>query len=281
MPTFPPVRSFIGFPYTPVAVTVLEGETYSATHYPTTHLYDQSPRVAWRSVYGNVALRFDMGANVPVNFVGIIGHNLHRDTLVTVWASTSTPPPDLPVYPDDEGTWGDAPQLVFGRTFGVEYPNCWVDTRNAAGDPQTARYWQLHINNANERAVAITEIVIGLAEEFEGIIASPYSEKLLAFQERQVLEYGKVVISGAGTMARTLELDLSVSPEDHTRLETIWESATLGPLDGRRVVVVPDSRRNDIWYVQWPATRETTYEGPSHQFADVPLTIAEEAFGAV
>jgi hypothetical protein len=280
MANFPPVRSYIGFPYTPSAVSLLAGESYNASYYPLTHLADGSPRLAWRSVYGNVAIRFDLGADQPVNFVGIVGHNLAADTLITVWASSVTPPPDLPPYPDDEGTWGEAAQIVLGRTFGVEYPNCWVDTRNLAGTPTSARYWQLHINNDGGRAIAINEVVIGLAEEFVGILKKPFTEKLFAFQERQVLEYGKVAISGAGTMARAMELELRVTPEEHTRLETIWNTASLGPLDGQRVVVVPDSRRNDLWYVQWPTRRETTYD-KSYLVGRLPLTLAEEAFGAV
>lgn len=280
MPTFPPIRTIIGFPYTPSAITVLAGETYSSTYYPVAALMDGLPRLAWRSVYGNVAIRVDLGINRPVNFVGLVGHNIALGTLVTVWASTSSPPPDLPPYPDDEGSWGDDPVLSLGRTFGIEYPNCWVDVRDAAGTAHSARYWQIHINNASGRALAINEVVIGLGEEFEGIIARPYAEELYAFQERQTLEYGKLAVSSAGTMARTLDLELRVSPEEQTRLNTIWETAALGPAEGTRVVVVPDSRRNDLWYVQWPVKRETTYP-QSYLFGTVPLTIAEEAFGAV
>lgn len=277
---FPPVRTFIGFPYVPAGIALAAGTSFDSVRYPLSNLMDGYGRTMWRSLYTTAAIQIDLGQPLPVNFIGLLGHNLSHNLLVQIYGSVnsaSLAPPNYPLDDELETEWDT--QQVFGRAVGVRYPNLWCDGRDVNGLPTTARFWQIHITD-NGAPVALGEIVIGLADEYEGIIRSPYREQLYSWQVRKKLVYGQQIVSGSNVVSRSVELDLGITPEDRVILDAVYGTAAEGPSDGQRVVVVPDSRRNDLWFIEWPARREITYPGASYRVGEQTVTLVEETFGA-
>jgi hypothetical protein len=278
MAIFPPVRTLIGVdPPGLLTPSLVAGVSYDATRYPLTNLVDRTSKTAWRSSDPIVAIRFDLGYAAAIDYVGVIGHNVDRDGRFSIHASGSTAllgfPPGSMVDDEFSESWSN--DLVLSRAFGVRYPNCWVDTRTAAGVATTARYWQLHVYN-NTRPVTISEIVIGTATGFEGIITAPFAAQHEAQQTRDLMEYGQAYVSATGAVLRKMDLALTVRGEDVSTFHAVCQNAAIS----ERVIVIPDSRKNDIWMIEWPNLRQTTFE-ESDLVGTHRLAMVEELFGVV
>lgn len=279
MALYPPVRTLVGTQFTdPMLVSLVAGASYNTDRYPLTNLVDGTSKTAWRSTDKVVALRFDLGYAANVNFVGVIGHNFTVGTLCSIHATGSPASLVLPPFPpDDEYQAGWYEDQVLNRLFSTRYPNCWVDVRNADGTPTAARYWQLHVID-NQRPVTISEVVIGLAAEFDGIISGlPYAATHAAQEMREVLEYGQVYRSTSGAILRSMDLSLMLMQEQVAAFHQLYQTASNV---GGRMVVVPDSRTNDIWLTEWPSLRETTFE-ESYLVGTHKLSMVEEMSGAI
>jgi hypothetical protein len=263
---FPPVYTFIGFPY-PATPTVASGASYRDIYWPLSQLVDGSGATGYRHANTTGALLFDLGSALPCNFFCVFGHNFDADLVVSVQMSNTPGAGDL-----------------LSRGCGVKQPSFWLDLRSLAGVPTTARYLQLSWV-AIRRPVTLGEVSIGQASLFQGVLDREPAERVFAPQIRSYLEYGKLITSATGTIGRTMELGLSLDPDQRTLLDAIHAQAAVSPLsepgDGTRVVVIPSTHRNDAWLVDWPAYLPGEYGEDLHdRIVRYKLTLAEEVFAA-
>lgn len=261
---FPPVRTFIGIPYA-VTPTLLSGVSYRAIYWPLDQLTDGFAKTAWRCANTTGAVQLDLGSAKPLNFLVVTGHNFDADIIAGVTLSNSV----------------SMSPAILTRGVGVKQPAFWLDLRQLSGAPTTARYVSFAFAG-NSRPVTIHELSVGLASEFNGVLAPEPSEKLTFPQERTTLEYGKVAISAMGSLTRTMDLRLILTPTDRAAFDAIHAAAVTSPLaypgTGTRVVVVPSTHRNDAWFVEWPGYVEQTFE-ESDRVVEMPLTLVEEVVG--
>jgi hypothetical protein len=89
------------------------------------------------------------------------------------------------------------------------------------------------------------------------------------------LEYGQTYRSASGAVVRKLDLNLTLMQEQVAAFHTLYQTANNM---GGRMVVVPDSRVNDIWFAEWPSLQETTFE-ESYLVGTHKLTLVEEMSG--
>lgn len=253
---FPPVRTFIGIPYTATA-SLLTGASYQDTYWPISQLVDGFAKTSWRCANTTGSVRIDLGSVKTMNYVAIFGHNFDYNLIVGVTT------------------------IAVSRGVGVKQPSFWLDMRTLAGAPTSAQFIDIAWAN-NSRPVTIGEICVGLATEFKGTIVSYPTERVAMPQQRTKLEYGDVVVSSAGSLVRSMDLQLALTTTDRAALDAIHTAAAASPAawpgTGTRVVVVPSTHRNDAWFVEWPAYLEQTFE-ESDLVVTVPLTLAEEVFG--
>lgn len=226
------------------------------TNYPAANLVDGSSASAGRSTSTSDAASITLpGAQTP-NIFGIISHNI---TYAQVCGFRTLS--------------GDA----LHRGAGARRPNFWLDLR---GFPATSAAWQFYVN-ANARPISIGEIVIATGFEFDGDIVNEPEETITFPQERAALEYGRLAISSSGSLLRRMRLHLSLTAADKTNLLQISTEAggTAGPPE--RVIVVPSTHRNDIWFVEWPEIYEEDFTVGEWDRIEVTLDLREEAAGAI
>lgn len=261
---FPPVRTFIGFPY-PVTAAVTSGADYLAIYWPLGQLTDGSVKTAYRHANTTGAIRLDLGASLPCNFLACFGHNFDANLVLSVQMSDSA---------------GMSP-TVLARGVGVKQPAFWLDLRVLSGAPTTARYVQFAWVG-NSRPATIGELAVGLASEFQGMLDAEPRESITTPQQRANLEYGKTIISATGAIVRRMDLGLNLDVTQRAALDAISVTAATSPPsqpgDGTRVVVVPSSHRNDAWYVEWPSYIEQEFID-SDRIVRAPLTLMEEVHG--
>lgn len=260
---FPPARSFVLGPnnwysrthLSAIAATV--GSVYSGD-YPLSNLVDgrAGPVCRFATLSAGVRLTFD--AEYEFNFLGLFNHNLDPQLLIEVRADG----------------------VLLPRTFGVQYPHCWVDLRGFGDDPTNAEGGLLATTleirvYGNSRPVAFSELAAGAAYTFNGTIEVPYHSTFLSAQSRNYTEHQKTLSWASGVVTRTQRLQLQVSAAEYAQLETVhaWagESAS-------KVIVVPSTRINDIWLVHWPTVLAGVHTLSDLQLA-VSLDLAEEAGG--
>jgi hypothetical protein len=196
-----------------------------------------------RSVFETVSITLDLGATYTPNLVGIIGHNIDHGRVIGVT--------------NEDG---------LARGFGGRDPNCWLDLR---GFPTTARYWTIFVNS-NSVPVSMCEIVIATASVFsDGLWVGGFTEKLAYPGYRDLTEYLKTYVSASGALTRTADPSLQVDEADRQQLAAIYDEVLTPP--GGRVLVVPNSRLNDLWYVEWPSAEEASYPNTILRTLRLPL----------
>lgn len=261
---FPPVYTFIGVPYT-VTASIASGAGYRDIYWPISQLVDGSGRTGWRSANTTGAVLIDMGSAKACNFVAVFGHNFDPAQVLSVQMSNNS----------------NMSSPVLSRGVGVKQPSFWLDLRTLAGTPTTARYLQLAWV-ANSRPASIGELSVGLATGFKGVLSAEPEERVYVPQMRAYLEYGVLTATSPGTLGRSMELTLNLTPEDRVSLDAISAAADASPVsepgDGTRVVVIPTTHRNDAWLVDWPAHIRYTYD--QTRMLRAPLTLTEEIFAA-
>jgi hypothetical protein len=202
---------------------------------------DHPCRMGW----GTVQITLDLEQTRTPNIVGVLNHNIDFDRVI-----------------------GVTNEAGLDRGFGARDPNCWIDLR---GFPTTARYWTLAINS-NSVPVSIGEIVIATGTVFrDGLWEGEpgFAEKLSYPGFRDETEYKKTYLSASGAVVRTAEPSLRMDEADRVKLRAITTEA-LGA-NRRRVLVVPSSRINDIWFCDWPSTEEATFENPMQRTGSLPF----------
>lgn len=252
MAVFPPVRTLI----VPPSQLWSRGAGVSAAselaEFPALNVTDGfSTSVTRADVHTNQYVLTLPGAETP-NVFGIIHHNIDRGNICLFQSS----------------------DLVVDRGAAARRPNFWLDLR---GFPTTDAQWTFGVNN-NSRPIMIGEIVVGTGFEFNGVIEAEPEEQITLWQERHTLEYGKLAISSAKAAQRRMSLGLRLNQAEVGYFEQVTDEANL---TGEPVVVVPDSRRNDIWFVHWPRRREIRYTKSAVADIDVSLDLVEESAGVV
>ncbi len=223
------------------AITI--NEPVISSEYGKTRLVDGSMDVPCRCAWGTVQITLDLGQARTPNLLGIFNHNIDPGRVIGV---TNT--------------------AGLNRGFGARDPNCWLDLR---GFPTTARYWTIAINS-NSVPVSIGEIVLATATVFsDGFWDDSFTEHLIYPGYRDLTEYLKTYLSASGALARTADASVRVNETDRAALAAIFTEATA--MNGRRVVVVPSSRINDIWYCEWPTLEEVTFENVAERTLSLPL----------
>ncbi len=225
--------------------------TSSLDEFPPSNAVDGTSRsVVKADVHTNQYI-VTLSSAAEANVFGIVHHNIDRDNVC--------------LFQSDGG---------LDRGAAARRPNFWLDLR---GFLTIATDWTFGVNN-NSRPLMIGEIVIGTAYEFNGVVATEPEEDITLWQERQVMKYGKVAISAAKAAQRRMSLTLQLNQEEVVNFEQVTDEANFS---GEPVVVIPDSRRNDLWFVQWPARTEIRYEKSAVADIDVRLDLVEESAGVV
>lgn len=226
--------------------------------FPPANAVDGSSGTPIRSEYGTDAVKIDLGAAQTPNIFGVIHSNIDYDRVCGFHASASA-------------GFGS---LLLDRGAAARYPNFWLDLR---GFPATAQYWRFAVNS-NSQPLSIGEIVIGTGLVFNGVLQGLPPEEHTYWQERGLLEYGKVAVSASGALTRALTLALEMSAAEAAQLESIADEAVS---TGDPIVVVPDTRRNEIYYMHWPEEFQLEYSRSGYAEIRASLRLLEEGAGVV
>ena len=211
-------------------VSLPAGALLDAAEYPLDHLIDGSIGPVTRFSTNAVRIVITLTGALPVNMLGVMNHNLD---------------PQLLIQPEIDG-------VPLSRTFGVQYPHCWLDLREFAS---TATQVGITIAG-NSRPISLSEIVVGSATLFEGTIEVPFPEALSGHTTRARTEYGILLEASSGALRRTLRLRLVLNPSEQAVLRTIWTHAKE---DGLPVIIAPTSLRNDVWALPLQGLRVFEY----------------------
>lgn len=199
---------------------------------------DRVMRAAWETM----AITIDCGEPCTPNLLGVLGHNIDHGRVIGVT--------------NDAG---------LARGFGGRDPNCWIDLR---GFPTTARYWTVFVN-VNSVPVSMCEVVIATATVFEdGFWEGEFTEQVKYPGYRDQTEFLKTYLSASGAINRSASPNVRLSEEDRVKLAAITEEVMT---TGGRVLVVPSSLINDIWYCEWPPLEELTYPNQRLRTLSLPL----------
>lgn len=229
------------------------------TSYPASNAVDGMADSVTRSYYTTDALAIDLGVARTPNLFGVIHHNIDYGRVCAFQASSSA-------------GFG---VLDLNRGAAARDPSFWLDLR---GFPATSRYWRCGVN-ANSVALSLGEVVIAQAFAFSGILVDPPTEDIYAYSERATLEYGKVTISSTATVQRATTLTLNLTAADLVLFEQVCDE--VGALTSECVIVVPDTRRNDIWFVEWPPQRDIEYSVSDRDQIRVSLPLVEQPGGVL
>lgn len=252
---FPPVRTLIVSPsnwhsFRDGEVEITVGTLYEEEEYPPEFLVDGSagPMTVWATTAAGVRLTF--GGSVSGDILGIINHNLDPTALIQPYVDN----------------------VALPRTFGAAYPNCWIDLRafGTPGEWESLTFSSIEIRvYGNSRRIAMSEIVVGDSYRFNGVLDAPIPMPISFASARDLTDGQQLLEGGYGTHVRRARLRLTMSAAEAAQLATI---SSWAGLDATRVVVVPSSRRNDIWLSRWPSIHAETYPGgPEPVVATVDL----------
>ena len=263
MPDWPPTRTLIvhrsnWYSRTGV-VSLIEGALFNS-EYPLTNLTDGLAGPMTRFDTTSVWLRVTLTGSQNANILGILNHNLD---------------PDLLIQPYING-------VALPRTFSVKYPHCWIDLRAFATDPFTAT--GIPVTSAdiritgNSQKIAMSEIVIAGGYIFNGTIEPPWTRGIRTGTVRRRVDGDRLIEAGLGTFVRPLRLNLTLTAAtEGVNLQSVWTDTGE---HGEQVLVVPTTRRNDLYLVRWPPQRRYVVER-SAQRVKVQLDLLEEAGGLV
>jgi hypothetical protein len=213
-----------------------------SSDYPTSCLTDGQTDRPMRASWDTMSVTLDLGGTFTPNLLGLLGHNIDHGRVI-----------------------GVTNEAGLARGFGGRDPNCWIDLR---GFPTSARYWTIFVNS-NSVPVSICEIVIATATVFQhGLWVGGLTEKLSYPGYRDLTEYLQTYISMSGALVRSTDTSLQVDEQDRLKLAAISSEVLVS---GGRVLVVPNSRINDIWFCEWPVIEEATYENQVLRTMGLPL----------
>lgn len=249
MANFPPTRTLIVPPSQNYSFGATASLSSPKPNYPASKAVDGTLGGYCRSNYGTDALVIDLGGAQSPNIFGVFQHNIDAGLVCSFQASNG-----------------------MNRGAAARRPHFWLDLR---GFPPTAQSYQLGVNG-NSRPLIIGEVVIATGFVFTGSLSAYVDEQTLFWQERREFEFGKMAISASGSLTRMGTLAMSVTAAELVQLDQVFEEAGSS---GERVVVVPDTRRNDIWFVEWPANKDVRYRQTDQDAIEVVIPLVEESGG--
>lgn len=241
------------------AVTLTAGTVL--TNYPLANLTDDSMQTVARFAETAVTFSLDLGGVVPIDAVAILNHNFDPGLILQVFVSTD------PAFPS-----------ASTQQIGVAAarPNMWVDLRTFV---TTGRYIRIRtpLLTANSVPISIGEVVVGTLADLEGVVEPEMIRVKQYWAERQLTEELLSYRTLSGVISRGLEIGFSMDPTARAVLEAIFDDAGL---TGYRVPFVPDSTKNDLYFLDWPASRDTEYV-QSDRHTVLRLTVMEETPGVL
>lgn len=255
MAIFPPVRVLMAPKSRMWSIEATGSFNAPMPEYPGGCAVDGWFEPAARSTSTTDVYSIDLGAPQQANIIGVFGHNIQPGLLVGLQGGNS-----------GFGT------LALNRAAGARSPAFWVDTRDAAGVAPTAQFWRV-IVNGNNKPVSITEVIVANGYEFEGLIEGQPSEEISFYQARAQMEYGQFAISASGAYRRTMTLRLQMTGDQAAILETICDEVGA---EGWGVTVVPDTHRNDLWFViKFPNKRDLVYTRGETAEIETSITLVD------
>lgn len=258
---FPVVRSLVVHRsnwYSRAGTVSLPVGTLYSSEYPLTNLIDGLAGPMTRFGNKTIRVRVTLPSEQNVNIIGICNHNLD---------------PALLIQPYVDG-------VPLSRSFGVTYPNCWIDVRGfnsltATGLPLTTVDLSI---SGNSQFIAMGELVVAGGYIFDGTIEAPIQPTVTGKAVRRYTASGKLFESGYGTITRQMRLSLQVDRlgAEATYLQAIFDDVAEA---GVLVPVVPTTNINDFWLARWPKRREFMHD--NQRIVKVPLDLTEEAGGVL
>lgn len=250
MPIFPPACSLFAPPSAvhSIGADVTANSPILSADYPLSRLVDGSMSQPCRFPFGTVQIMISTSSITP-NIFGVLNHNLDPGLII-----------------------GVSNNAGLNRGFSVRDPNCWIDLR---GFPTTAATWTLIING-NSLPVSIGEIVIATGSEIKGSIEAPLKEEIFFPGYKDELEYQKVWLSASGAMVRRLPLPLVLTREEYAILDPMLDEIGVS---GGRLIVVPSTLVNDIWFAEIQNRNDFTFRNPAE--VSVNMELVEESGGVL
>lgn len=263
---FPPAKTLIVSPTRGTVLshgivpTLANGSLFSSA-YPLSNLTDGYGRTVCRlsTPYGRIVL--DLGAAYIPDLLAVVNHNLDAGLVLGVKGSNNS---DL-----------SSPALVAGFAATSD-PVIWLDLRGFAFS--ACRYWGIEVTEAEPNSVGLAfgDILIATADAFEGVIDPDHEVQGRTFRERSFTEYGLPYSISSGARQRGLRLGLTLFTDEMDSVEAIFDDAGT---NGRRVLVIPDSRVHEAYYVEWASQLDRARE---NQWVEKgSLELQEESFGVL
>lgn len=232
-------------------------------NYPATNASDGDGAVVSRIEETHGGWQIDLEeARLPDVFA-VVNHNIPEDVVCGVQGSN-----DEDFATVDFDGWG-----MFARR-----PVTWLDLRGILMVP--CRYWRFWVLTADpaDRSLGLGEFVIGTAVEFDGLATQgQHTEREKAFVSRAETEEGLPYKMHSGAIQRALIMDATLFEE---LVETMEDLSDDAGESGERVLVIPNSRQNEAYYLDWPAAVAMRFP-ESRLVGDMQLDLPEESFGVV
>ncbi len=237
------------------AVTMVTGTPLA--NYPTTKLTDDSADSILRIAETTIELYVDLGVSRTPDVLALLNHNLDPSIPVRVY------------YTDNPASFTALASFAAGKV------NAWLDLRGFPA--RTARYWKIKTDTGNSAPVSIGEIVIGSAMVMEGSISENWSRAAKYFIERAFTEEMLPYKMHSGARARQLHMAFVMNPTNRAIIEQVFDDAGM---TGNRVLVIPDTRKNDPYFIDWPNRRQINFP-ESLREAKVDLVLTEQSVGVL
>ncbi len=259
--SFPPVRTLLGSPADNFSrgrtVTPLAGSV-AVSAFPLLNATDDTAQSVSRLTGVTGGWVVDLGSARSPLAIAVFNHTFDEGRVIGTRGSNNS----------------DLSSAVVSAGFAAAPFGCWLDLRGFSFVP--ARYWSIEIETVNSVALQLGEIVIALPDAYEGVIMEESLDAETTFyQSHERSEHGARVGVTSGVASRRVQMRLRMSPAERVAFEGLWDEAGL---TWQRVLVVPDSRVNECYWVDWPVRRETAYD-KTDRFPETALALDEEGMG--
>ncbi len=239
------------------AVTLVAGT--ALTNYPASNLVDDSADSPLRISERQFDLYVDLTVDRTPNAVALFNHNIDATRVVEVYVGPSP--------------------ASFTRiaSFAAGTINGWLDLRAFSTSSRTGRYWRIKISTNNSIPVTMGELVIGNAFVLEGVLSENWNRASKYFIEREFTEEMLPYKMHSGARARQLQMSFIMDPTNRSYIEQTFDDAGI---TGNRVVVIPNTRKNDPYFIDWPSRRQINFP-QSLRESKIDLTLTEQSVGVI
>jgi len=225
--------------------------------YPATNLVDDSADSVFRISERQFDLYVDLTTSRTPDVLALFNHNLDPTKLVSVYVGASPA------------------TLSLVGSFAAGRVNGWLDLR--AFPARTGRYWRIKIATDNSTTITLGELVIGSAYILEGVLAENWGRGTKYFVERAFTDEFLPYKMHAGARQRQVQLSFIMDAASRAKIEAVFDDAGT---TGNRVVVIPDTGKNDPYFIDWPARRAIGFPQSDRQ-TKIDLLLTEQSMGVV